>query len=150
MMDNSKMKRIKLTGDMFIIPNDLMIMYNLFESSQEEMEELFKLNNVEFFGNSLIADLWVVIPEMSDNLACHGININGTEYCCCCNSIPFDIAKDLKEGETITLNFYGWESYMDHYTTIFELELTAKQLEYRYRRFGTWQEVCRALESCAA
>lgn len=149
-MMESAIKTIKLAGEMFIIPNSLTKVRDfVFTSYQEELKELCNLNNISDADNQYMLQIWVVIPEMSDNLGDHGILINDEGYRCRCGSIPFDLVKDLKEGDTVTAKFDGWHTDTAD-TVVFELELTAKQLEYRYRSFGAWEEVCRALESCAA
>lgn len=152
-MMESAIKTIKLAGEMFIIPNSLTKVRDfVFTSYQEELKELCKLNNISDADNQYMLQIWVVIPEMTDNLGDHGILINDEGYRCRCGNIPFDLVKDLKEGDTVTVKFDGWQNTdtADTVPVVFELELTAKQLEYRYRSFGAWEEVCRALESCAA
>ena len=149
-------------AQVFVIPNHAGKVKNFLihpEKEQEKMEELCEMNEETFDPeNDWLIECWLHSSDdlSSDNLSDHGFSFtaDGKRYRAGLNIRRYIPAKLLpkKEGETVILNIPCWyrdeenRSY-EHYCKdddgkfTLELELTANQLDYRYRRFGAFEEV---------
>lgn len=146
-------KTIKLTADVFVIPNTMTkIKSAMLESYRERDRKLvYKLLEVngykcmDLFTPDIIDDFYMVqlwwcstTPDVpSDNIARHGITIDGKHYIPNIEYLPALIFKKKKEGETFFLKVPCEDAAED---TVFEFEVTPRQLEYRYKSFGKFEE----------
>lgn len=117
-------------GFIFIVPNQAI---NGKRESAEFMQRWITLNGKSFspLGIELSEDetyiqVWVGNEE-NDNWTCDGEN-HFPSY------LPLSILKDVKEGETINLKWNGED-----------VRLRASQLEYRYRKFGKFEDVLKSI-----
>lgn len=144
-LGKNKEKTMKSTliknAKIFIIPNSNQKVTAKNENEfwvkmrREEANEMGLSGNLDEF-----AQIWIC-DEENDNLTSHmpeGIRkeLYGKGYeefgfnKCIPGFIPYDAIKNLNEGDKITLTF----------PTGVQVELTACQLNYRYRRFGKFEE----------
>ena len=124
---------MKFKANIFIVPN---LAFDASECSDlgKSFEKRLAIFD-EFQGLGKMVQIWTVSPkeeeDRSDNWADHGTP----------EGVPIDMYQwpgyfpvsmmPKVEGETIVL----------HDTSGNEYHLTARQLDYRYRYFGTWEQV---------
>ena len=132
---------IQMSADMFIIPNSTNVISNeRILSFQKGMIDLCKLNGLTEDLEEKMVQVWLT-NDKSDNINDHGIKIDGKQYYPSCSNIPYTLIKNVKEGETATVKFFGYDhSGEKAVKVVFEIQLTAKQLDYRYKRFGSFEE----------
>lgn len=81
----------------------------------------------------------------SDNLGDHGFRMDGKPYGFRYSHLPYSLIKDMKEGDTMDLEFEVFTEDEDDnrtYDTI-KLHITFDQRSYRYQRFGNFEDVVR-------
>ena len=118
------MEKKIVKGDFFIIPNMPENVLAQISKSCPQVAENRKKNLESFVGRTISLDesmvqIWATSPE-SDNWECH----RHPEIENFPTWLPAKELEGVKEGDTITLH---------QKDTI--IELTAKQLEYRYRKY---------------
>ena len=143
-----KFDTIHLNADMFIIPNSVCTIDEYFISSfQKKMLDNCKINGLVESPKEKMVQIWLT-NELSDNIGCHGIKVNGKRYSVNCDCIPYSLIKNAKEGDVITVNFLGYEKdeeLNNVKTVVFEMNLKCNQKEYRYRSFGSFDEILNRL-----
>lgn len=146
MATEETLQTIELEADMFIIPNSISTIDNeRMLSFKKKMRELCKLNGLNNNDEEMLVQVWIT-NDKSDNIDDHGIIINGKQYYVICSNIPYTLIKNVKEGENITVKFFGYDhSGEEAVKVVFEMQLTAKQLDYRYKRFGSFEETLKRL-----
>jgi hypothetical protein len=140
------LQTIHLNADMFIIPNSVSTIDDyLLPSFQKRMVDLCKINELVENPKEKIVQIWLT-NDNSDNINDHGIKIDGKQYYVTCGNIPYTLIKNVKEGETVAVKFFGYDNSEEKPAkVVFEIQLTAKQLDYRYRRFGSFEETLNML-----
>jgi len=159
-IDMNNIENLVINGDVFIIPNSAAKINEFFEpeKKRELMKSICKMNGVEFNEEKdLCVETWIVSKEFcSDNVADHNIrtvNEDGNIVLIGLNSgrfIPSCLLKDHNEGETIDIKLPIWININRAETaedTEVTFRLTLAQEKYRYKRFGSFQEVFKAVTS---
>ena len=153
---------VKAKAAMFIIPNRACLVMDYLGSPERAIkaaESLCAANHTTFNADhDRLVQTWIVAEEDlgTENLGDHGfrVEINGIMYHCNIGdrrhtNIPQILLKDKKEDEWITLILPDCkgECRDDENEITFDLELSVqlKQLDYRYRRFGRFEEVLEAV-----
>lgn len=128
----------KFTASIFIIPNKMSVV------SSDEFGFKGWNSKLGFYGFPEIQDgdipvqIWTTSPEI-DSWNNHGIPEDlmetiglwpDSKKCFFPELWPSSVFEGLKEGESITLSGNG-----------FKIELTACQLDYRYKTHGSFEEV---------
>ena len=132
----------QVTGDVFIVPNHArrfgncefpLVIYNFKKIAEE--------NGVEVTEDSKFIEVWIVCKKdiKTDNLCDHGARVlcDGEEEVVIhprISYIPEELLRGNNEGEHITIKFTDKD-------ITFEIDLRLCQSEYRYARFGTFEEV---------
>lgn len=142
----------------FVIPNqaDAWKDFTL-GTNRARMKRACGLNEVPFDENEKWVQMWFVCDDLeSENLGCHGGVATDPEAEDILNIrqgmlefIPESVLKNVKEGDTFTWKAYvntfrkeeDCEENMDPEEAILNLSITAEQLNYRYRQFGSFEEV---------
>ena len=122
--------------DIFIIPNEMYDInsdWNKNNPSNKWIEDkCSKVLGMKSESGKYI-QIWTVGHDC-DNWSCScdhcPANIEGDEGFRYPELIPIELVRDLKEGETKTVE-----------TGTMVINMTAKQLSYRYRSFGAFEEV---------
>ena len=132
-------------GDVFIIPNGLSV-YEDLRIMQEFYKDLCELNGVDPTGEQFV-QVWICSDELNtENMSCHGFRVNGNYMNAFCGDLPVSLVKDLREGDTVTVNFRAYPDInMGSSDEIITMNLKLNQSDYRYRRFGNFEEVLRRL-----
>ena len=134
--------------DAFIIPNQTSSISNKIFLREDDsyiirFKEFCDINKVEYDDITAVpqVNLWFTNNEI-DNIARHNFIINGIKFS---NSymnnvelIPLPMVKEIKEGEKISFIYKYDEPGNEH---LVKFVCTAAQTKYRYRRFGTFEEV---------
>ena len=143
----TEMRSINATGDIFIIPNHGGAVSGYWlESTRREIIEIAKLNGLEDFNETCNAfEVWISSDDLStENLNCHGGRFGNDRIECRCSLLPAVLFENVKEGDSIEINLPAAICSRDEHEPediIVKITLTAKQLEYRYRSFGRFEEV---------
>ena len=125
-------------AEMFIIPNSIYREegsdYNYWwKGIDTKYENYFgKEFSEKEKGNRRLVQIWTC-SEDSDNWTDHGCPIDNHVFP---GWLPSWLIRDMKEGDTIEIDLPKFNAV---------LRLTAAQLKYRYRRFGTFENVLRQL-----
>lgn len=150
------MKTIKIKGiDAFIIPNNAPTVMMYFEAFRDkklrEMQTLCELNNVVFNEKTEHnVEIWLTGENTvgSDNLRCHPFTVtddNGSRHSghIYLDAFPESLFRGHIEGDTVSLKIPGTVDNARSETedVIFDMEVTFKQQEYRYRNHGRFEEV---------
>ena len=156
------MRTIERNADLFIIPNpNRGAWYSDFIIPQKELERFCKYNNIDHEIERFIP-IWITSDSeefYTENFANHGaiLKDNGKRSHIDDNCdrrvsyLPYSLIAKMKEGDTIRVNFgvvTPNEYYINNEDEIKEeyelvLNLKASQLKYRYRNYGTFEEVLR-------
>lgn len=144
----------------FIIPNNVNLFkdFMLKEHREPKYKRMLELSGIEKcnLDEQPMVQMWYVgVQELhSDNLADHGFRIidNGTRYSFTMNGLnylPYCFLKDKKEGDIIKVTFPIKLYTDDESEANWTLEATIKlnQTDYRYRRFGRFEDVLERLVS---
>ena len=138
--------------DGFIIPNQVSSISNkIFLREDDSYIDSFRkfcdINKVEYDDITAIpqVNLWFTNNEI-DNIARHNFIIDGIKFS---NSymnnvelIPLPMVKEINEGETMSFLYQYDEPGNEH---LVKFVCTAAQTKYRYRRFGTFEEVLKKI-----
>lgn len=143
-------KKFNLSADVFVIPNRACRVsgFGIFtEKRTAEMTTMCESSGSTFDPKSdKLVQVWICSDEC-DNYQDHypRVIIDGKRYNYRLPGyIPYSLLKDIKENESFKLSMpVDLISYDDDNTipAIVDITLTAKQGEYRYRRFGNFEEV---------
>ena len=150
-MTTTTNKMVSANADFFIVPNSARKIDNCFfpEIELERAKTLCHANNKEFDkDHDKLVQVWIVAPELhTENLTDHGmyVNIDGKKYYShgfIRGYIPRSLI-DIKENEATDVIFNDIKcrcKEINHEETIdLKLHMTAKQREYRYARFGSYE-----------
>ena len=157
-MKTIDMSNIHLTANIFIIPNRAPQIDDFFECVQAEKLDyatrIAELNGFTFDSKKdYLVETWMVCEEYDcDNLADHGIHYqdtDGTEYAIGIESayLPSNLFDGKQEGDVIKVKLPIWYSTETQFykigstCTTADFEITLNQGDYRYCRFGTFEEV---------
>ena len=158
----TKDTKVEFLANVFIVPNPLATAQDYFNPDRisEKMTEFCQLNDIEFnTETSLIAQTWYLSEYLGcDNIPDHGISfINDVGQHIRIKSkigghMPIELFKGKKEGDTISIKLPilisieddGSEDIID-IDTVATVQLTLRQIGYRYQRFGKFEEVLEAL-----
>ena len=150
---------VKVNADVFIIPNHSWKMKNMDDFGWKWREgytkKTYNDNGIEFDETERQIEVWLVSKDLhSDNVQDHScrVLIDGEMYRLN-NRVLSYIPESLLpsgEGKTSTFVFKDMNvtSCDDKEKTMkidLEITMTAKQLEYRYCRFGCFEEVLKAV-----
>jgi len=149
-------------GDIFIIPNRAAKIEDYFEAFRDKYHGIFErqaeMNGLDLDAGEYGVETWIVSKEdcHCSNMADHRPYITDPETG---EDIPFCLVDgrtiirsliDGKEGDVKTVRLpisINGRYHDEPYNGILEIELTLKQKEYRYARFGNFekvlQDVCR-------
>ena len=138
----------------FIIPNSLMCVKDILVPSHHDdvlkfvtsISELNGLNIADPENEQLVQIWWSSESLNSENISDHGISVEGVAL----NMggiahVPVSLFSGKKEGDIITLNFEK-ECYIIpsnfklHIPVEFQWKVRLSQLDYRYSRFGPFEE----------
>lgn len=156
-------KQITVNAEAFIIPNSASKVARIWEDDSEyaikyqqpKYQKVYDDNDLTRRDNDKLVQLWYTSEELhSENLCNHGfsIDIEGTRYYVENHDvqiamIPSQLLKGVNENETFDVTIKNLPVYGDRcdYEPTMRIDLTlhctAKQLEYRYKRFGAFQDV---------
>jgi len=157
-----------IVGDIFIIPNSLAKPKNMmFEEARFDLYRMAKANDIKFTDESKFVEVWFATPGNQDsNWRDHTIDgydeLKGWRPIW--NYLPVELFKGRKEGDVVTFNLpiESWTAAhpitgLDNspagcnipngvtVTTKIKVSMTLAQTKYRYRRFGTFEEVLEKL-----
>lgn len=125
-------------AEMFIIPNAISVEKGddknpFWDIMNKKMKTYFGDDAAKRdLGKRRMVQVWIVSEE-SDNWADHGSPIDGKFFI---SNLPTWMIKDMIEGDTIEIDLPNHNAV---------LKLTAAQLKYRYKRFGTFENVLKQL-----
>ena len=143
----------------FIIPNSAGVCNQFIAESTrkrcaEELQKYCELNEVEFDPDTTkLIQVWWHSDESfgSDNMYRHGnsaIGTDGKEYRFKIDTpeyMPLSMISNVKEGDCrilwVPVKIYGCEHEEVDIDATAELEMTFQQKEYRYERFGNFEDV---------
>lgn len=157
---------VKINASVFIIPNSAARIKDLFEFDQEEklhqMEEICKVNGLTFDPEKdYLIECWYHSKEYNcDNMPDHNIHCIGEDGCRNRISFPYrrylpsNIFENHKEGDVINIKLPAILEKFTHYEDndpedlqeeeidiITDIKLELNQLDYRYGRFGPFENV---------
>lgn len=144
MMDNIKVGA-------FVIPNSSGLVSNFIVNSlatrtKAQMEEICAQFDMDFDPEKdRIIQMWFHSDELgSDNLECHGFDYGEDSYDFRYGYLPYKILKDVKEGDTLTIEFNCYKIEDGDFRNGRKIQLTMdvkfEQLPYRYRNKGRFEE----------
>ena len=155
------MRTIERNADLFIIPNSRGTWYSNFVLPKKDLERFCKYNNLDHEIERFI-QIWIISDSeefYTENFKDHGaiLRDNGKVShiafynCDLVSYLPYSLIAKMKEGDTIRVNFgivtpnedriNNEDEIKEEYELV--LNLKASQLKYRYRNYGTFEEVLR-------
>ena len=158
------LENIVINGDIFIIPNRACKIDDYYEDFREkflkEAIEICEINGFEFNKDEdHIIETWYLSNELGcDNIPDHDLYIvyDNKEYqiiSTCGRQIPENFFRGHKEGDVVSVKLpcIIRESHLPHHKgnvdgdieTVVEFRLKLNQGDYRYRRFGEFEDVLR-------
>jgi len=138
-----------LTGNMFLVPNRLFKFKELKNDDGNGNDDgLFtrrynNLTGMSYQDDDLMVEFWAT-NEQCQNWHCHDWSELGEEEIMgrLPNHLPLRVLQNLKEGDEITLHFRANNAKVPYE---YELRLTARQIGFRYERFGAFEETLAGL-----
>lgn len=137
-------KTIKMTANVFIVPNNLIKVSDEHPNLQlrdcKFAKELFDINNIEYdartFDLVLVQLWWVSTTEEypSDNIGDHGIVIDGKLYRPGVDNLPTILFAGKIEGDTFSLKVPCGDIIID-------FTVTLAQKQHRYRNYGNFESL---------
>lgn len=121
--------------DGFIIPNSPIDLGMALSSTQKNIDRICNINNIA--DNTKAIQIWSVSSDCN-NIPDHGILINDKYYHIRIGLLPAALFAGKKEGDHVTFN------YVDDDVDI-TVDMYLNQKDYRYGRFGTFEEVFQKL-----
>ncbi len=135
---------VTANADVFIVPTAFFTVDPEYTNCAKRICESI---GREFSPDELFGRFWITSEDLnSSNLGCHGFRVGGRVYVDSSempNSLPVDLFKDLKEDESKEIIFSVMAEDIDTDEKIpveLHLNVTAKQVPYRYRYIGTFQK----------
>jgi hypothetical protein len=144
---------IDFDADIFIIPNSASMIKDFFnpEDQLKKMNAVCGVNGITFDPeNDFIIETWYVADQLCcENIADHDIYFNDEDGNECTlisdpgRFLPAKLFESHKEGETITVSLpMGLiKNYHEEHDVVVKVHMTLNQGEYRYRRFGDFENV---------
>ena len=134
--------------DAFIIPNQTSSISNKIFLREDDsyiirFKEFCDINKVEYDDITAVpqVNLWFTNNEI-DNIARHNFTINSIKisntYMSNIELLPLTLVKGVKESEEFSFLYQYDEPGNEH---LVKFVCTAAQTKYRYRMFGTFEEV---------
>jgi len=155
---NLSERKIVANLEAFIIPNSVNLFKDFYskERREDKYKKLLELSGATCdLDEQYMVQMWYVGEELnSDNLVDHGFRIieNGTRYSFTMNGfdyLPYYFLKDKKEGDIIKVTFpiklYTDDESENAANWTLEATIKLNQTDYRYRRFGKFEDVLAAL-----
>lgn len=146
--------KLEVNGDVFIIPNGMGTVNDFISGKEFHRRVLdaiqFASNGTHIDDKSLLVETWIVSKELgTDNLSDHGGKyigedgeIHGTGHLD--RYIPFDLLNGHKEGDVVDITIpRGTYDFNEGFDIVLHLRLAQK--EYRYSRFGSFEDVLKRL-----
>lgn len=147
-------------AEIFVVPNKAVRVSdykrddrqrNRLRSLGEKMSEE-ELSLDSFNDNTPFVEVWMLSKDLEcDNMQDHAFSftVDGQKYIVPSGQIPSRVpinVIDVKENESFTLHFRDLEAYParsngDSVNVYLSLDVTARQSEYRYARFGRFEQV---------
>lgn len=145
-IDENGNYHIEMAADIFIVPNRYCKIsdYDHLNSRKNFFYQVGKLNNVPIDSNTKLIQTWVC-SELSDNFSDHypHIKYDGKKISVriLSDMVPYEMLKDKKEGDIFKYTYPITTDYEDEEIKgVVELTLKCNQYDYRYRRFGNFEE----------
>ena len=151
-------KTLEVSADMFIVPNSFVRASNFFINSEkraETMNGILEASGQETEADPLMMQSWVVaVDDLNcENLADHmgyywGLDGIKHPFGNIPSHLPASMFIGKTEGDTVTIVFpEGTTMFNDDFKVIMHLRLL--QREYRYSRFGTFEQCFESLYNVA-
>lgn len=151
-------RKIVANLEAFIIPNSVNLFKDFYfkERIEYKYKKLLELSGATCdLDDQYMVQMWYVGEELnSDNLVDHGFRIieNGIRYSFTMNGfdcLPYYFLKDEKEGDIIKVTFpiklYTDDKSENAADWTLEAKIKLNQTDYRYRRFGRFEDVLNQL-----
>lgn len=135
------MKKVfNFTGEVFIIPNRAFKVKELL-FGKDRAEQIAKANNLPYNEEDIFCEIWIVGTGdcATDNLGCHGTIIGDDYLNPIWSSVPVELLKNVKEGDTVKISLPTQSG------DVLECTLRANQGGYRYSHRAPFE---RCLEQC--
>lgn len=169
---NKYQLEVSAAADMFIIPNDLISLGELYsKSNMVKINKFAEDNGLYMTPSDKICEVWLTSHDLhSDNISDDGIKIDFNEddikifdkfvyerdkliKCDCgftsfMNFMPVSLIKYMKENDVKEFRYLisiPSKEYNKELDIKLNLKITAKQLAYRYREFGKFEDVIKRL-----
>ncbi len=166
---------VSAAADMFIVPNPIFMLKDLNNISTMVKIDKFTDDNKSYVTPlSDICQIWLTSPDLhSENISDHGIMINIDDndlemidkqlvdelrladkfifcrYTSFMEFMPVSLIKDMKENDTkefvYNISIPSKLYCNKEFNIKLNLNITAKQLAYRYCRFGKFEDVVKRL-----
>ncbi len=146
-------KEKRIQAGAFVIPNSSGLVSNFISDSvgtrvKAQMEEICAQFDMDFDpANDRLIQMWFHSDELgSDNLEAHGFNYGEDSYDFRYGYLPYKILKDVKEGDTLTIEFNCDKLDGDFIRTKkvpLTMDVKFEQLPYRYGNKGRFEEAVR-------
>lgn len=147
--------KIKMDWDMFIVPNPAVLLrrdFYKYEANVNMFSRLCEANEMKFNPETdKIVQVWLCNEKCQDaaNYTIRAV-IDGIKYLVRMPNqdyMPEQIAKLFHEGKAVTINipvkltkFYSDDDSEDEIDAIMVANITARQSEYRYREYGSYEQ----------
>ncbi len=158
-----KNNKIEATVDMFIVPNCPARFLEGFSYENpapgymnlrdDTIDRIAKLNGVEIHKGEKLIQVWLTskLELRSENLNDHGfraLSESGEEVHLHfnCHSIPATMLNGKTEGEVFDMKIKCYDKEKNEYELL--MHIRCNQSEYRYRRFGNFENVLAELIEC--
>lgn len=147
---------LEATAELFIVPNALYSIsdtsdYDTFaEKKLKLMNSISEASGLEAEDDPLMMQVWIVSEDLhTENLVDHYgyyFDSNGVKQPI--GNLPAQLPSQLfagkKEGDIVTIVYPKGSTWYNEAFDI-RLEVTCKQLGYRYERFGSFEQVLKQL-----
>jgi len=152
------MTTMEINGGMFVIPNDAVAFKTFLLTPFENiMSKFCALNNIELTEETSFIEIIAFSEEnpivslnsgeylYNENFAGHGLRIGENTYHHFPSHLPYDLIKNIKEGESIFFKVIVEENCDegDKKEMLLECTLIADQRTNRYARFGNFDDAVR-------
>lgn len=150
--NDGKVIGIEFNAEAFIIPNRSGKLEDfVFSSTRKDTKEVaVSVLDREPDEDERYIQMWYVVKDLNcENLVDHGasVELDGETYYIGMPTsfLPYSILKGKNDGDTIDVTFRNsWDIDLDHEdeeTVKITMHVTLNQKDYRYRNFGSFQEV---------
>lgn len=146
--DETETEIFELEANVFVVPNSFRSVDDMWEHQKPFFDEYLALNDIVVEEDEKeFVEVWMTNDD-SNNIGDHGITLTSNKG----NKmnfapgdvvdfIPLHIINHVHEGDTFTFTMPSRRG------VIIKATLTAKQLEYRYSRFGKFEDVISRLST---